>query len=85
MKADASQLLKRMQNDDATALVLTQNGRASTMVQNYDNYQHMQQSQTMMKLVAMSEANIASGSGGLREEISAEARTRRVARLTSDD
>lgn len=84
-KADASQLLKRMKSEDATALVLTQNGRASAVVQSYDDYRHMQQSLAMMKRVAMSEADIAAGSGRPHEEVFAEAQTRLVARLTSGD
>ena len=84
-KADASQLLKRMQNEDATPLVLTQNGRASAVVQSYDDYQLMQQSVAMLKLVAMSEADIAAGRVTPHEEVFTGVRTRLAARLNSGD
>jgi prevent-host-death family protein len=84
-KADASQLLKRMREHDATPLVLTQNGRASAVVQNYDEYQKLQKSLAMMKLIAMGEADIATGKLVPQEQVFANARAQLVARLKSND
>lgn len=73
-KADASQLLKRMQERDSTPLVLTQNGRASAVVQSYDDYQQLQKSLAMMKLISMGEADIASDKLMPQEKVFATAR-----------
>ncbi|TAL92622.1 MAG: type II toxin-antitoxin system Phd/YefM family antitoxin [Rhodanobacter sp.] len=83
-KADASQLLKRMREHDATPLVLTQNGRASAVVQNYDEYQQLQKSLAMMKLIAMGEADIAAGKLVPQEQVFAKARAQLAAYLKSD-
>ena len=84
-KADASQLLKRMRDEDATPLVLTQNGRASAVVQSYEDYQQLQKSLAMMKLVSMGEADVASGKVAPQDEVFAKARARLVKRLKADD
>jgi prevent-host-death family protein len=80
-KADASQLLKRMQETDSTPLVLTQNGRASAVVQSYDDYQHLQESLAMMKLLALGEADIQAGHVQPQDKLLARTRTRLDARL----
>ena len=82
-KADASQLLKRMQEQDATPLVLTQNGRASAVVQSYDDYQRLQKSLAMMKLLALGEADIQGGQLAPQNKVFAAARARLGARLKS--
>ena len=82
-KADASQLLKRMQEDDATPLVLTQNGRASAVVQSYDDYQRLQKSLAMMKLLALGEADIQAGQLMPQDKVFAATRARLGARLKS--
>lgn len=84
-KADASQLLKRMRERDTTPLILTQNGRASAVVQSYDDYQRLQKSLAMMKLIALGEADIASGNLIPQDEVFAKVRKQLVARLKSDD
>lgn len=84
-KADASQLLKRMREHDATPLVLTQNGRASAVVQNYDEYRKLQESLAMMKLIAIGEADIAGGKLVPQEQVFADARAQLMARLNADD
>lgn len=84
-KADASQLLKRMRDHDATPLVLTQNGRASAVVQSYEDYQQLQKSLAMMKLVSMGEADLANGKVTPQGEVFANARARLVTRLKSND
>lgn len=73
-KADASQLLKRMQERDSTPLVLTQNGRASAVVQSCDDYQQLQKSLAMMKLISMGEADIVSDKLMPQEKVFATAR-----------
>lgn len=80
-KADASQLLKRMQEEDATPLVLTQNGRASAVVQSYDDYQSLQKSLLMMKLLALGEADVHAGKLVSQDEVLAKARARLASRL----
>lgn len=84
-KADASKLLKRMREHDATPLVLTQNGRASAVVQNYDEYQKLQESLAIMKVIAMGEADIAAGKFVPQEQVFANARAQLAERLNADD
>ena len=59
-KADASQWLKRLQ-EASDAVVLTQNGRASAVVQSFESYQRQQQALLMLKLVTQGEADIRAG------------------------
>ena len=59
-KADASQWLKQLQ-EDGSAVVLTQNGRGSAVVQSYESYQRMQQTMLMLKLLAQGEADLQAG------------------------
>jgi prevent-host-death family protein len=59
-KSDASQWLKRLQ-EESEAVVLTQNGRASAVVQSYETFQRQQQALLMLKLLAQGEADIAAG------------------------
>ena len=74
-KSDASQWLKRLQ-DESDAVVLTQNGRASAVVQSYDTFQRQQQALLMLKLLAQGEADIAAGRLIPQEEVFAELRER---------
>ena len=59
-KADASQWLKQLQEETDTG-VLTQNGRASAVVQSFESFQRMQQSLAMLKLLAQGEADVQAG------------------------
>jgi prevent-host-death family protein len=59
-KSDASQWLKQLQ-EDRNAVVLTQNGRGSAVVQSYESFQRQQQSLAMLKLMAQGEADLRSG------------------------
>lgn len=59
-KADASQWLKRLQ-DASESVVLTQNGRASAVVQSFESYQRQQQALLMLKLMAQGEADLRDG------------------------
>ncbi len=74
-KSDASQWLKRLQ-DESDAVVLTQNGRASAVVQSYETFQRQQQALLMLKLLAQGEADIAAGRLIPQEEVFAELRER---------
>ncbi|MBN8212468.1 MAG: type II toxin-antitoxin system Phd/YefM family antitoxin [Xanthomonadales bacterium] len=74
-KSDASQWLKRLQ-EESDAVVLTQNGRASAVVQSYDTFQRQQQALLMLKLLAQGEADIAAGRLVPQEEVFAKLRER---------
>lgn len=74
-KSDASQWLKRLQ-EESDAVVLTQNGRASAVVQSYDTFQRRQQALLMLKLLAQGEADIAAGRLVPQEEVFAKLRER---------
>ena len=76
-KSDASQWLKRLQ-DESDAVVLTQNGRASAVVQSYETFQRQQQALLMLKLLAQGEADIAAGRLIPQEEVFAKLRERFV-------
>ncbi len=67
-KSDASQWLKRLQ-EDSGSVVLTQNGRASAVVQSYETFQRQQQALLMLKLLAQGEADIAAGRTIPQEEV----------------
>lgn len=84
-KADASRLLKRMADDDASALVLTQNGRASAVVQSYDDYHRLQDALAMLKLLALGETDVAAGKLRAHDEVAAAARARLAAALSAHD
>lgn len=59
-KSDASQWLKQLQ-EDRNAVVLTQNGRGSAVVQSYESFRRQQDSLAMLKLMAQGEADIRDG------------------------
>ena len=72
-KSDASQWLKQLQ-EDHNAVVLTQNGRGSAVVQSYESFQRQQQSLAMLKLMAQGEADVRNGAIVPQEEAFAAAR-----------
>jgi prevent-host-death family protein len=74
-KSDASQWLKRLQ-EESDAVVLTQNGRASAVVQSYETFQRQQQALLMLKLLAQGEADIAAGRLIPQEEVFTKLRER---------
>lgn len=59
-KADASRLLDQVRDQPAT-LVLTQNGRARAVVQDYEQYQARERAMLMLKLLAEGERDLAMG------------------------
>ena len=56
-KADASRLLKEVR-ENPLSLVLTQNGRASAVVQDYEQFKRQQDALLMLKLMVQGEADI---------------------------
>ncbi len=67
-KAEASQWLKQLQEHTDT-VVLTQNGRASAVVQSFESFQRMQQSLAMLKLLAQGEADVQAGKLGDQDAV----------------
>jgi prevent-host-death family protein len=59
-KSDASRLLARMREEPGV-LVLTQNGRASAVVQDYEQYQAEREGLLMLKLLVQGEVDVAQG------------------------
>ena len=59
-KAKAAQMLERM-NASGQEIILTQNGSATAVVQDYESYQGIQEALAMMKLMVLAEADIKSG------------------------
>ena len=59
-KSDASRLLARMREEPGV-LVLTQNGRASAVVQDYEQYEAEREGLLMLKLLVQGEADGAQG------------------------
>jgi prevent-host-death family protein len=59
-KADASRLLDKVRDEPAT-LVLTQNGRARAVVEDYEHYQARERALVMLKLMAQGERDVADG------------------------
>ena len=56
-KAEASRLLKEL-HDKSQSLVITQNGRAAAVVQNYEQFQQQREALLMLKLMVQGEADI---------------------------
>ncbi len=59
-KAEASQLLKQL-HDNPRSLVITQNGRATAVVQDYEQFQRQREALLMLKLMVQGEADIQNG------------------------
>jgi prevent-host-death family protein len=59
-RADAARLLDQVRDESAT-LVLTQNGRARAVVQDYAQYQARERAMLMLKLMAEGERDISAG------------------------
>ena len=56
-KAKAAQMLEEMKANDRD-IVLTQNGAATAVIQDFDAYQRMQEALLMMKLMVQGESDI---------------------------
>ncbi len=59
-KAGATQFIERM-NASGEEIVLTQNGSATAVVQDYETYQGFMEALAMMKLMVQGEADIKTG------------------------
>jgi hypothetical protein len=78
-KADASRLLDQIR-DEPTTLVLTQNGRARAVVEDYEQHQARQRALLMLKLMVQGEHDIEGGQVLPQAEVFADLRRR----LTGD-
>jgi prevent-host-death family protein len=78
-KADAARLLDQVRDDPAT-LVLTQNGRARAVVQDYEQYQARERAMLLLKLMAEGERDVSTGDTRSQAEVFAELRQRLQAR-----
>jgi prevent-host-death family protein len=72
-KADASRLLDQVR-DAPTTLVLTQNGRARAVVQDYEHYQTRERAMLMLKLMVQGERDISAGDTLPQAEVFAQLR-----------
>jgi prevent-host-death family protein len=59
-KADASRLLDKIR-EEPSRIVLTQNGRARAVVEDYAAYQRREQALVMLRLMAQGEADARAG------------------------
>lgn len=83
-KADASRLLDQLRADPAT-LVLTQNGRARAVVEDYEQYQARQRALVMLKLMVQGERYVESDRVIPQEQVFADIRRRLEAGDPADD
>jgi len=83
-KADASRLLDQIRADPAT-LVLTQNGRARAVVEDYEQYQARQRALVMLKLMVQGERDLEAGRVVPQEQVFADLRRRLEAGDPADD
>jgi prevent-host-death family protein len=67
-RADAARLLDQVRDESAT-LVLTQNGRARAVVQDYAQYQARERAMLMLKLMAEGERDISAGDTLLQADV----------------
>jgi len=74
-KADASRLLDKVRDEPGT-LVLTQNGRARAVVEDYERYQAREQALLMLKLMAQGERDAADGRTLPQEQVFEDLRQR---------
>lgn len=83
-KADASRLLDRVRDAPAT-LVLTQNGRARAVVQDYEHYQARERAVLMLKLMVQGERESSSGDTLPQAEVFAQLRQQLQAQRAERD
>ena len=79
-KAKAAQLLAEMKAGDQT-IVVTQNGTATAVVQDYESHQRVQEALLMLKLVVQGEADVSAGRMVSQRKVFADIK----ARLTASD
>jgi PHD/YefM family antitoxin component YafN of YafNO toxin-antitoxin module len=74
-KAEATRLLDSIRDEPVT-LVLTQNGRARAVVEDYERYQAREHALLMLKLIAQSERDVAEGRLTDQEQVLEDVRRR---------
>lgn len=74
-KADASRLLNKVRDEPGT-LVLTQNGRARAVVEDFEQYQARERALLMLKLMAQGEHDVADGRLLAQEQVFEDLRRR---------
>jgi len=74
-KADASRLLDKVRDEPGT-LVLTQNGRARAVVEDYEQYQARERALLMLNLMAQGERDVADGRLLAQEQVFKDLRRR---------
>jgi prevent-host-death family protein len=82
-KADASRLLKEV-HACPQSLILTQNGRATAVVQNYEQFQQQQDSLLMLKLMVQGEADIQNNNLIPQDAVFSSVRKQLKARMQDD-
>ena len=82
-KAEASRLLDKVRDEPGT-LVLTQNGRARAVVEDYEQYQAREQALFMLKLMAQGERDAADGRVLPQEQVFEDLRQRLLASGPAD-
>ena len=82
-KADANRLLDQIR-DEPTRLVLTQNGRARVVVEDYEQYQRREQALLMLKMITQGEADARAGRLIDQDDVFAELRHRLKGSPASD-
>lgn len=74
-KAKAAQMLAEMKAAEHE-IVLTQNGTATAVVQDYEAYQRIQEALAMMRLMAQGEADVKAGRTTPQERVFSELKKR---------
>jgi prevent-host-death family protein len=75
LKSDASRLLREMQ-DGSETLVVTQNGRARAILEDYDTYRRRQEALVMLKLMVQGESDVQQGEMTTQEDVFSTVRQR---------
>lgn len=83
-KADASRLLDRIR-EEPTTLVLTQNGRARAVVEDYEQHRLHREALLMLKLMVQGERDVEDGRLVAQDQVFADLRQRLVAGEPADD
>ena len=60
LKANAAEILRKIQRDQKP-LIITQNGKATAVLQDLASFEQTQATLTMLKILALGEAQIAAG------------------------
>lgn len=75
LKSDASRLLREMQ-DGSETLVVTQNGRARAILEDYNTYRRRQEALVMLKLMVQGESDVQQGEMTTQEDVFSTVRQR---------